>query len=260
VQVVDLDDAGLGGHRAPDRVGVEALRCALEQHAPGLAQQPPARVQHERRDEQRRDAVRAVEAGDHHDRARCGGPQRRVQVGKHVLPGALHVEALPLGAAERPRGRDVDHRAGEADRDDEDAVDVGRIEQPADRLDRDDPGEDEQRRAVDLRGQDLGPSEPEREPPGRRARRQPHGDQRQGDRAGVGEHVRGVGEQRQRRRQQAADDLENHEAGDERQRQPEPAQVGVGRRRVVVMVSTVVVPVLVPVGPVVPGRHGRYQH
>ena len=91
------------------------------------------------------------------------------------------------------------------------------------------PGEQEQRRAVDLRRQDLGAPEAERE----RARRGPRGearrDEREPDRGGVGEHVRGVGEQRERAGQQARDDLDAHEAGDERQRDGQPAAVGVAR-------------------------------
>ena len=50
----------------------------------------------------------------------------------------------------------------------------------------------------------------------------------------------GVGEQRQRRGEQAADDLDDHEPRDERERDGQPAGVGVGRRRVVVMAVVVV--------------------
>ena len=55
------------------------------------------------------------------------------------------------------------------------------------------------------------------------------------DRARVGEHVRRVGEQRQRVGQDAGDDLDDHEGRDDAQRDREPAAVGVGRRAVVVM-------------------------
>ena len=43
--------------------------------------------------------------------------------------------------------------------------------------------------------------------------------------AGVGEHVRRVGEQRQRVDHDADDDLDRHEADDQRQRADEPAPV-----------------------------------
>ena len=48
--------------------------------------------------------------------------------------------------------------------------------------------------------------------------------------AGVGEHVRGVGEQRQRVGDQAGDDLDHHEAEDQPEREPQLAAVGVGER------------------------------
>ena len=107
-------------------------------------------------------------------------------------------------------------------------------------LDRDHAGEHEQRRAVDLRREHLGAAEPEREAPARRPRGQPRGDQRERQRAGVGEHVRGVGEQRQRVGEQARDDLGDHEREDQRERRREPPAVGVGRHRVVVVLMGVV--------------------
>ena len=61
-------------------------------------------------------------------------------------------------------------------------------------------------------------------------------DQREPDRAGVGEHVGGVGEQRQRVGQQAGDDLDDHEAEDQPEREPQLAAVGVGRDPVVMVV------------------------
>ena len=44
VQVVHLDDAGPRGHRAADRVGVDALGRGLEEHAARAAQEAPARA------------------------------------------------------------------------------------------------------------------------------------------------------------------------------------------------------------------------
>ena len=63
-------------------------------------------------------------------------------------------------------------------------------------------------------------------------RGEPRGDEREPDRGRVGEHVRGVGQQRQRPGEQARDDLDGHEAGDERERDRQPAAVGVRGRRV----------------------------
>ena len=248
VEVVDLDDSGLGGHRATDRLGIHALGRRLEQDAPRIAQQAPAGAEHERRDEQRRDAVGAIEPGEDDHRAGGRRRERRIQVREHVLARALDVEAPPLRAPERPCGGDVDDGAHEADRDDEGAVDVGRGEQALDRRDGDDTREHEQRRAVDLRREDLGTAQAEREAPRRGLCGEAGGDEREADRRGVGEHVAGIGEQRQRRGEQAADDLDDHEARDERQRDREPPRVGVGRRSVMMMAMVVVAVVVAMAG------------
>ena len=77
-----------------------------------------------------------------------------------------------------------------------------------DRLVGDERGEDQQRHAVRLRGEDLHAPEAERHRPGGRSRGQAQREQREADRAGVGEHVPGVGEQRERVREDAGRHLE----------------------------------------------------
>ena len=54
------------------------------------------------------------------------------------------------------------------------------------------------------------------------------GEQREADRAGIGEHVPGVGQQRQRVRDDASRHLHGHEAEEQRERERQPAAVGVG--------------------------------
>ena len=116
--------------------------------------------------------------------------------------------ALPIAHAAAPLTA-APSRPGPED---ERALDVRRVDDPRDRLDADDAGEDEQQDAVDLRAEDLAALEAERERALRRALGEPERDDRQADRAGVGEHVRGVRDQRQRVRDDADDDLDDHEA------------------------------------------------
>ena len=116
------------------------------------------------------------------------------------------------------------------------ALDVRRRDEPADRLVDDQPGEDEQDRAVRLRGEDLGPPEPVGHASGRRPRGEPEREQREADRAGVGEHVRRVGEEGERVRQDARRHLGHHEAEDQPERDPEAPPVRVGRDRMRVVV------------------------
>ena len=170
---------GCAGERVADRPRVDPARRALEQHAARLAQQAPGRAHHQHGDEQRGDRVGLAEARRRARRARERRAERRVEVGQHVGARALDVERAPLGARQRPRGRDVDHRADEADDEHDAALDVRRVAAAAGRLDAITPAEHEQRRAVDLRGEDLRTAEPEREAAARRPRRQPRGDQRE---------------------------------------------------------------------------------
>ncbi len=177
---------------------------------------------------------------EQHDGARGGRAERRVEVGQHVGAGALDVERAALRARQLPGGRDVDPRAQQADDQHQAALDVGRREQALHGLDGDHAGEHEQRRAVDLRGQDLGAPEAEREAPAGRARGQPRGDQRERQRAGVGEHVGRVGEQRQRAGDHARHHLGDHEGEDQPEGDREPAPVRIRRDRVVVMLMMLV--------------------
>ena len=89
-------------------------------------------------------------------------------------------------------------------------------------------GQDQQRHPVGLGGEDLHALEAEGHRPGGRSRRQPQREQREADRAGVGEHVPGVREQRERVREHADRHLDGHEGEDQRERRLQPAAAGVG--------------------------------
>ena len=114
--------------------------------------------------------------------------------------------------------------ADERDDEHQPAADDGRIEQPPNRLVGDERGEDEQRHAVGLRREDLDAPEAECHRAARRPRRQRDRHQREADRGRVGEHVRGVGEQRERVRDDADADLDGHERDDQPEREREPAR------------------------------------
>ena len=78
-----------------------------------------------------------------------------------------------------PARQHVGRRADDADDDDDAALDVGRVDEPLPGLPRDDAGEHEQHRAVDLRREDLRAAEAEREVAARRAGGEPRGDERE---------------------------------------------------------------------------------
>ena len=117
--------------------------------------------------------------------------------------------------------------------------------EPSQRVDHDHHRQDQQRHAVGLGGEDLGAAQPVGHRSAGGPRGQPRRDQRHPERRGVGEHVRRVGEQGQRRGQHAGGDLGQHEDDDQRQRRLQRAALGLARGAVVVVIVGVVV------------RHGR---
>jgi hypothetical protein len=80
----------------------------------------------------------------------------------------------------------------------------------------------------------LGPAEAEGHPPARGSPREPSRPHAQAERCGVDEHVRGVGEQGQRVRDEREDDLSRHERDDQAERDRERAHLGLGAHTVVV--------------------------
>lgn len=136
-----------------------------------------------------------------------------------------------LWRPERDKGGDVHERSQDAHDDHDRAVDVRRRAEPPHALDGDDAGEHEERGAVDLRRQDLRAPKPKVNAPFGGCAATPRRQQRERGRRGVGEHVRGVLRQRQRAGEQSGDDLDRHEAGDQEQRDRQPAPIGLGRWR-----------------------------
>ena len=132
----------------------------------------------------------------------------------------LDVERLPVCARELPGGDEVHADADQGDDEDHAALCGQRRDEPPNGAVDDQAGEDEQRRTVRLRGEDLGAPQPERPVAVRRLGREPQHEERHRERARVGEHVRRVGEERERVREDASDDLAGHEGEDQRERQP----------------------------------------
>ena len=225
VQVVYLDDVVLRGEHAADLVRVEVARRGLEQHPPGLAEQREAGTEHQSGHDERSDAVRARVVRDEHDRARDRRGDEGEQVREHVREGALEVEAAPLRAGQHHRGGQVHGDPGKRHREHDAALHVGRVHEPPDALDHDHYGERDERGTVQLRGQDLRAPEPEREAAVGGPAREPRREQRERDRAGVGEHVGRVGEQCERVGQDAGRHLDGHQAENQGERECEAARV-----------------------------------
>ena len=221
MEVVDAVDARMLEDRLGDVPGREPFRGRFEQDPPGDAQERPGGEEHRARDEQRRDRVCAVEARRPDDETGNRRAGERVEVGQQVAEAAFDVQVGAVGAGDLQEGEHVDRGAGERGPENQRAVDVRGRAEPAERLDDDRRSEQEQRRAVRLRGEDLRPAEAERHPATGRAKREPSGPDAHSERRRVDQHVCGVREQRDRVRDHAEHDLDGHEADDQPERDRE---------------------------------------
>ena len=114
------------------------------------------------------------------------------------------------------------------DRQDDGAGDRRRREQPGHRLDDDEHDEPQQRQRVDERRDHFGARVAVRRTARRRPCRDALGEQREPERRGVGQHVAGVRQERERSRPPSADRLDDREPAGQRER---PDQRALRRRR-----------------------------
>ena len=109
--------------------------------------------------------------------------------------------------------REPDHRPG---------LDGRRVDQPGDAGVRQVGADHQQHQGVEQRGQDLGAVPAERRARSGRSGGDVRRPEREHDRGGVGGHVAGVGEQRQRAGDPGADQLDHHHRRGDDQHQPQP--------------------------------------
>ena len=210
VEVVDADDALGSGDRRTDLARVHPRGRALEQHADGLAQHAARAGDDEHADQDRRDRVGVGPTGREHDEPRDDDARRRGEIGEHVQLRRADVEA-GAGAVEHARGGEVDDEAGDARREHPAAGDPGRVGEPPDPLP-DDPGsEDDEDECVRECRQHLRPAPAEAALRRRGTVCEPGREEREPERERVREHVRRVGEQRERPRDEPCRGLDRGE-------------------------------------------------
>ncbi|CWB20139.1 Uncharacterised protein [Streptococcus pneumoniae] len=235
VQVVDLlhplDRVQVTG----DVLRVHPLRGVLAQHRDHLPAQNHRPDDDEDRDERRDHDVPDRLAGEDDQHAGDHDTHRPGGVGDHLVVGALDVQAVLGPAAQQQHGDDVDHQAGEADREHGAGGHLRRVTQPADGLDHHVHPDREHRQHRQRRGEHLGPvgaigASPRGVRPARDARRQ----QRRTQHHHIGSHVPGIRQQRQRPRHQPRDQLDQEEArrqGERPRQPPTVAATGMPGRR-----------------------------
>ena len=161
-----------------------------------------------------------------------------------VQQRGAQVEVAAVAARQHPEAREVDEEAGGRDGEHQAALDRARVGEPLDRLDDDPGGDREEREAVDEGGEHREPVEAVGAARVGRAAGDAEGEPGHRQRGEVGQHVPGVGDQRQRAGEEAAGDLDQHEAAGQERGDADRAGAGLawrgggrGRGLVVVVVA-----------------------
>ena len=135
-------------------------------------------------------------------------------------PSRLRSRAV--AAREHPGRRGVPGKAEEPDRKHPGTFDLRGVREAADRGDRDEDRDDDQREPVDQRGEHFGALEAEGAPAAARPRGQRGAHQPKRDRADVGEHVARVRQDGERPGDDAAHDRDGQHRDVDRERHPHP--------------------------------------
>jgi hypothetical protein len=194
---------------------VEALRCGFQEHVDGLAQQLQGARDDEDPDDQGRDRVGAqpAEGGDEggcdQDRDRAEG------VVEHFEECGSHVQVRASSTGQHEQADDVADQPDDTEHDHHAGGHFGWGDEPPDRLDHDERADGEQDGGLGGGGEDLGAPVAPGPFVGGGSAGERRGDDGHGEPGDVGEHVAGIGEQRQAAGEVRADDFDDqHGDGD----------------------------------------------
>ena len=236
MEVVNIPDTVYPEEVRPQSVNIEVGWGSLRQNPERLAPQAPSSRHDEKPNQRREQRIGVAPAGRHRDDGSCNDPEGTDQVGNHLVVGALHVEGfLGPGPQQSPRDH-VHHKTADRDQQHRPHQDLSRLPQAACRLDQHVAAHQQEQSGVGQRGKDLpavetvGLASPRLDSVGRQ-----DGGQRHSKTEGVGCHMAGIGNQRQRTGEGTRDPLDHHEADNEykgdRER-PEMTTPGAGSVRV----------------------------
>ncbi len=221
-----------------------------------------------------------IESGDHDGGDRIGaiptegededgcddGGRRACRIGEHVDGGGPEIQAAGLSPREIPGADEVDDQTDGRHDEHDVGLDMGRGGESSNRFhDHRDRGDSEDD-PVGRRRQDLGAPVAEGLAARPRAAAERLGPQGEPERAGVGQHMAGVRDQRQAPRPDAGSDLDDQKCAGERERDEETPSGYVAQIArvimVVIMAAVVVVTVVVVTVVFVLGPHAAllYPH
>ena len=187
-------------------------RHAFQQDVGALPYQPPGTDEDQQGDSDRDDGVHRRPTGSRDDRGSPERPDGPQSVSQDVEVRGPGVE-IPVPAAVQDAETDeVDQKTTGSNDQKQPGTDRLGVLNPLDGLDDDPPGDPEEGGAVDQGRQNLPTLIAEGLAVVGRAKRDPGAEQREAERARVGEHVPGVREQRQRAAEPSSNGLDHHEA------------------------------------------------
>ena len=200
-------------------------RCAFEQDVQGVLEQAPCAAQDQQGHEDRQDGVDGGPARipDHdscNDRA-----DRAEQVAHDVQDGALDVDVLGISARQIPKHEEIHEHADNGNDEHRASEDRLGFPEPFDSFIDDEADDAEQCKGVDQAGDYLEAGIAKGALAVGGAAAEAEGDIGEAERNCVGQHVAGIGKQRERARDHAADGLHDHESEDDEERNEDLALV-----------------------------------
>ena len=227
---------------------VRTSRCAgaaSKQDVTGLARQRPGTAQDQDPDQHGQQRIDRRPAGpEDHQRSDNGGDGAE-KVAKRVQHRPFHIEVLALRAVQDGDCRQIYEQADDGNCEHRSCQNLHRLTQAVQRFIADRQRDEEESQTVAVGRQHLETMETVGAPPVggtvRYAERQPS----QGQRRRIGEHMAGIGQQRQRARQEAARRFHQHEPARQQRRPADPALIARVGVRSVAVVPMLVVPVRV---------------
>jgi hypothetical protein len=145
------------------------------------------------------------------------GTDAAERIGQHVQPCAAQIQVRMAAVGEQPQPEQVHRQAAARHEQHQLTLHLGRLADSLQRFEEDEQGDDEERGAVEKRRQYLGALIAERAAAACRPTRRPEREERKTERRGIGQHVAGIGEQRQGVRGPCPDDFGDHVAASQRE-------------------------------------------
>lgn len=223
VDIVEGDDpldlSGGGG----DGVRIEAVRSALHEDGPGLAEKAEGAGHDEGCDSEGDKGIDAAPCPKSNGRGGDDDGDRTESVGHGFEGGAADVQVVVGVAMENAEDEEVDHETGGSHSDDRGGIEFGgSAAEAADRLEDDVPGDETEEGDVDGDGEDFGAGVAKGSAGVGRAAGDGGGGQGEEESGGIGEHVAGIGDEGEGAREVAGNSLD----GDEEEREEEACEKG----------------------------------